>query len=65
MKQKNSKDDAQAAYLVERMRLHQEAVSRGRDTYKDPVTGFKVFTELFHKRRGTCCNSGCRHCPFS
>ena len=23
-----------------------------------------VFTEVFHKKRGTCCGSGCRHCPF-
>ena len=23
-----------------------------------------VFTELYHLRRGYCCESGCRHCPF-
>lgn len=23
-----------------------------------------VFTEQYHLRRGTCCNSDCRHCPF-
>ena len=23
-----------------------------------------VFTEVFHQKRGTCCGSGCRHCPF-
>lgn len=23
-----------------------------------------VFTELFHKQRGYCCGSGCKHCPF-
>jgi hypothetical protein len=26
--------------------------------------GFLVFTETFHKRRGYCCQSGCRHCPY-
>ena len=26
--------------------------------------GYTVFTELFHLERGTCCGSGCRHCPF-
>lgn len=26
--------------------------------------GLKVFTEEYHKRRGVCCGSGCRHCPF-
>ena len=25
---------------------------------------YKVFTEGFHLRRGSCCGSGCRHCPF-
>jgi len=24
-----------------------------------------VFTELFHKQRGSCCGSGCRHCCYS
>lgn len=23
-----------------------------------------VFTESYHRKRGYCCNSGCRHCPF-
>lgn len=23
-----------------------------------------VFTEQYHRRRGYCCASGCRHCPF-
>lgn len=23
-----------------------------------------VFTEAYHLRRGFCCNTGCRHCPF-
>lgn len=23
-----------------------------------------VFTEAYHLRRGTCCNSDCRHCPY-
>lgn len=23
-----------------------------------------VFTAQFHLRRGYCCNSGCRHCPY-
>lgn len=25
---------------------------------------FVVFTAAFHLKRGYCCNSGCRHCPF-
>jgi hypothetical protein len=23
-----------------------------------------VFTAQYHLRRGYCCNSGCRHCPY-
>lgn len=26
--------------------------------------GYKVFTEQFHLRRGYCCKSGCKHCPY-
>jgi Family of unknown function (DUF5522)/Cysteine-rich CWC len=33
------------------------------DFYFD-ASGLMVFTEAYHLRRGTCCDSGCRHCPF-
>jgi hypothetical protein len=23
-----------------------------------------VFTAAYHLRRGSCCDSGCRHCPY-
>jgi hypothetical protein len=26
--------------------------------------GFYVFTEHYHLLRGSCCQSGCRHCPY-
>jgi len=26
--------------------------------------GLIVFTASYHLKRGFCCNSGCRHCPF-
>ncbi|WP_339840282.1 DUF5522 domain-containing protein [uncultured Maribacter sp.] len=26
--------------------------------------GFRVFTEQYHQKRGYCCESGCRHCPY-
>nr|WP_205500308.1 DUF5522 domain-containing protein [Rufibacter sp. SYSU D00308] len=26
--------------------------------------GLMVFTEQYHRRRGYCCQSGCRHCPY-
>ena len=33
-------------------------------TYIDPATGFTVFTELTHLKRGKCCGNKCRHCPY-
>lgn len=44
--------------------LHSAAVESGRDGYIDPETGFFVFSSIYHKKRGYCCESGCRHCPF-
>jgi hypothetical protein len=26
--------------------------------------GFIVFTESYHLKRGYCCKSGCKHCPY-
>lgn len=23
-----------------------------------------VFTAAYHRKRGSCCGSGCRHCPY-
>lgn len=45
--------------------LHRAACVRGQDTYIDPATGYTVFTEVFHKRRGKCCGNACRHCPYN
>jgi hypothetical protein len=44
--------------------LHRAAVSSGRATYRDPVTGFDVMTADTLSARGSCCGSGCRHCPY-
>jgi hypothetical protein len=43
---------------------HDEAVRAGADGYTDPDTGYFVFTAAFLAARGTCCDSGCRHCPY-
>jgi len=43
---------------------HQQALQLGEHWYIDAQTGFMVFTELYHKERGTCCLSTCRHCPW-
>lgn len=33
------------------------------DFYYSPE-GFVVFTEHYHFKRGHCCQSGCKHCPY-
>jgi len=38
-------------------------LKEGEDYYLSPE-GYKVFTEKFHLKRGYCCKSGCRHCPY-
>lgn len=43
---------------------HAEAVAQGRPAYRDPATGYSVFTAGFLADRGYCCDSGCRHCPY-
>ena len=38
------------------------ADSEGEDYYFDGP--YLVFTEAYHLKRGFCCQSGCRHCPY-
>ena len=35
----------------------------GEDYYID-VDGLLVMTEAYLRKRGTCCENGCRHCPY-
>jgi 2-iminoacetate synthase ThiH len=47
--------------------LHPSAVippplKEGEDFYREGA--FVVFTARYHLRRGYCCESGCRHCPY-
>jgi hypothetical protein len=44
--------------------LHDRAVAAGLESYVDPATGLLVMTEIAHVRRGSCCGSACRHCPY-
>ncbi|MGH3732751.1 MAG: DUF5522 domain-containing protein [Acidimicrobiales bacterium] len=46
------------------IQAHELAVTQGRSTYVDPSTGLVVLTVATHLDRGTCCDSGCRHCPY-
>jgi hypothetical protein len=41
-----------------------QELKEGEDFYYDEL-GRMVFTEQYHLKRGTCCGSGCKHCPFN
>jgi Family of unknown function (DUF5522) len=43
---------------------HAAALAADEPGYADPETGLIVLTARFLARRGTCCGSGCRHCPY-
>jgi hypothetical protein len=49
---------------AEILAAHVTAIREGHPGYLDPVTGLYVQTAAEHARRGTCCESGCRHCPY-
>jgi hypothetical protein len=51
MNNRSTANDNNPARLVE-----------GEDYYGEG--GLIVFTALYHLKRGYCCNSGCRHCPY-
>jgi len=50
---------------AEILQRHRVALDRGVPVYADPLSGLSVFTADFLARRGSCCDSGCRHCPFA
>ena len=54
-------DHPQRAEILE---AHRTAVEAGDALYCDPASGLYVITAAEHVRRGTCCDSGCRHCPY-
>ena len=43
---------------------HEAALAAGDAGYEDPATGLFVMTAATLWARGTCCDSGCRHCPY-
>jgi len=45
-------------------RAHDAAVAAGEAGYLDPATGLFVLTSAYLAERGSCCEQGCRHCPF-
>lgn len=43
---------------------HRAALAAGEAGYDDPDTGLFVLTAATLAARGSCCESGCRHCPY-
>ena len=46
------------------LEAHRRALEAGEDGYLDPATGWWCFTAASLWARGSCCDSGCRHCPY-
>jgi hypothetical protein len=42
--------------------VREEELKEGEGYYLE--NGYLVFTEAYHLKRGYCCGSGCRHCPW-
>lgn len=45
-------------------KLHEAAITANQKFYIDPASGYRVFTRDVHIKRGKCCGSVCRHCPY-
>ena len=43
---------------------HAAAIDAGEPGYLDPRTGLFVMTAAELNARDTCCEQGCRHCPY-
>ncbi len=46
------------------LEAHRAAVAAGSAGYLDPTTRLFVITAATHLDRGSCCDRGCRHCPW-
>jgi hypothetical protein len=49
---------------TEILAAHGAALDSGAAGYRDPSTGLFVLTAAWLAARGTCCDNGCRHCPY-
>jgi hypothetical protein len=55
---------ADTAGRDEMLSAHAAAIESGEVGYIDPISGLFVLTARFLADRGTCCERGCRHCPY-
>ncbi|MDX6198731.1 MAG: hypothetical protein QOJ79_1882 [Actinomycetota bacterium] len=52
------------ARRAESLAAHDVAMSNDAAGYADPESGLYVLTAAWLAARGTCCENGCRHCPY-
>ena len=46
------------------MKFNNRLLKLEKDDYYYSNEGYIVFTEKYHLKRGHCCDSNCKHCPF-
>ena len=51
-------------HRAEILAAHRAAIEANEPGYLDPRTDLFVITAAEHVRRGHCCASSCRHCPY-
>jgi hypothetical protein len=51
-------------FRPEILAAHDAALAAAAPGYQDPRTGLFVLTAAWLAARGTCCDNGCRHCPY-
>ncbi len=51
-------------FRAEILAAHHSALEHEEDGYLDPASGWWVFSAAHLLDRGTCCDNGCRHCPY-
>lgn len=49
---------------TEILAAHAAALDSGAPGYADPASGLFVLTAGWLAARGSCCDNGCRHCPY-
>ncbi len=51
-------------HLLHVEQLNQQASDAKEESYVDPGSGYLVFSSYGLLKRGQCCGSACRHCPY-
>ena len=51
-------------YYEKILEAHRAALDAGQAGYLDPESGLFVLTAGHLAARGSCCQRGCRHCPY-